>query len=53
MSLSTAILINGVLDLGVLLAVAAIMRAPFTLDRPQSEAAVYSFASDLPADLAA
>ena len=53
MSLSTAILINGVLDLGVLLAVAAIMRAPFKLDRPQSEAAVYSFASDLPEDLAA
>jgi hypothetical protein len=53
MSLNTAILINGILDLGVVLAVAAAMRAPHTLDRPQSEAAVYSFASDLPEDLSA
>ena len=53
MSLKTAILINGVLDLGVVLAVAAIMRAPFTLERPRDEAAIYSFATDLPEDLAA
>lgn len=53
MSLKTAILINGILDLGVVVAVAATMRAPFTFDRPNDEAAVYSFATDLPEDLAA
>ena len=53
MSLSTAILINGILDLGVILAVAAIMLVPFTLDRRKDEAAVYAFAAPLPHDLAA
>jgi hypothetical protein len=53
MTLHTAILINGILDLGIVLAVAATMLFPFTLDRPKSEAAIYSFASDLPEDLAA
>jgi hypothetical protein len=53
MSLTTAILVNGLLDLGIVLAVAATMLFPFTLDRPKSDAAIYSFASDLPEDLAA
>ena len=53
MSLSTAILMNGVLDLGIVLAVAAVMLFPFTLDRSRREAAVYSFATDLPEELAA
>jgi hypothetical protein len=53
MSLSTAILINGILDLGVILAVAAIMLVPFTLDRRKDEAAVYAFAAPLPEELAA
>ena len=53
MSLSTAILINGILDLGVVLAVAAIMLVPFTLDRRQDEAAIFSFAAPLSEDLAA
>jgi hypothetical protein len=53
MSLSTAILVNGILDVAVVLAVAAIMLAPFSLDRSKDEARVYSFATDLPEDLAA
>jgi hypothetical protein len=53
MSLNDAILINGILDLGVVLAVAATMRFPFTLGRAKDEAAIYSFAADLPEDLAA
>jgi hypothetical protein len=53
MSLNNAILINGILDLGVVLAVAATMLIPFTLDRRKDEAAVYAFASPLPDDLAA
>jgi hypothetical protein len=53
MSINTAILINGILDLGVVLAVAATMLVPFTLGRRKDEAAVYSFASPLPEDLAA
>jgi hypothetical protein len=53
MSLSTAILMNGVLDLGIVLAVAAVMLFPFTLDRSKREAAIYSFATDLPEELAA
>ncbi len=53
MSLSTAILINGILDLGVVLAVAAAMLLPFTLDRRKHDAAVYAFAAPLPEELAA
>jgi hypothetical protein len=53
MSLSTAILLNGILDLGVVLAVAAIMRVPFTLDRHPEGAALYAFAAPLPEELAA
>lgn len=56
MSINTAILINGILDLGVVLAVAATMFIPFALDRRKTrkdDAAVYAFASPLPDDLAA
>jgi hypothetical protein len=53
MSLNTAIFLNGVLDLGIVLAVAAIMRVPFTLDRRKDEAAIYSIAAPLGEDLAA
>jgi hypothetical protein len=53
MSLNTAILLNGILDLGVVLAVAAAMFPPFTLDRRQDEATVYAFAAPLPEELAA
>jgi hypothetical protein len=53
MTLHTAILINGILDLGIVLAVAAVMLFPFSLDRRKDEAAVYAFAAPLPEDLAA
>jgi hypothetical protein len=53
MTLHTAILVNGILDLGIVLAVAAIMLIPFTLDRRKDDAAVYAFAAPLPEDLAA
>ena len=53
MSLNTAILVNGILDLGIVLAVAVTMLFPFTLDRAKDEAAIYSFAADLPEELAA
>ena len=53
MSINTAILVNGILDLGVILAVAATMLVPFTLDRRKDEAALYAFATPLPDDLAA
>jgi hypothetical protein len=53
MSLNTAIFLNGLLDLGIVLAVAAIMLVPFTLDRGEDEAAIYSFAAPLSEDLAA
>jgi len=52
MSINTAILLNGILDLGVILAVAATMLT-FTLDRRKDEATVHAFAAPLPADLAA
>jgi hypothetical protein len=52
-TLHTAILINAILDLGIVLAVAATMLFPFTLDRSKDDAAIYSFAADLPEDLAA
>jgi hypothetical protein len=53
MSINTAILVNGILDLGIVLAVAATMLVPFTLDRRKDAAAVYAFATPLPDDLAA
>jgi hypothetical protein len=53
MTLHTAILINGILDLGIVLAVAAVMLFPFSLDRRKDEGAVYAFAAPLPEDLAA
>lgn len=58
MSLNTAILLNAILDLGVVSAVAASMWLPFTLDRPtkkrlSKEATLYSFAAPLSEDLAA
>jgi hypothetical protein len=53
MTLHTAMLLNAVLDLAVVLAVAATMLVPFTLDRSKQEAALYDFAAPLPLDLAA
>ena len=53
MSLNTAIFLNSILDLGVVLAVAAIMLVPATFDRRKDEAATFSFAAPLPEDLAA
>ena len=53
MSIHTAILVNALLDLGIVLALAATMLTPFTLDRRKQDAAVYAFASPLPEDLAA
>jgi hypothetical protein len=53
MSLQTVIALNAILDLGVILAVAATMLIPFTLDRRRDEATVYAFAASLSEDLAA
>jgi hypothetical protein len=53
MSVTTAILINGILDFGVVLAVAAVMLVPFRLDRRKDEARIYAFAAPLPEDIAA
>jgi hypothetical protein len=53
MSTNTVILLNGILDLGVVLAVAATMLIPFLLDRRKHESAVYAFAAPLREDLAA
>lgn len=53
MTLHTVILINALLDLGVVLAVAATTLFPFTLDRRRHEAAVYAFAAPLPDEIAA
>ena len=53
MSINTAIILNGILDLGVVLAVAATMLVPFTLDRGKHDAAVHAFATPLPDYLAA
>lgn len=53
MSINTAILLNGIVDLGVVLALAATMLVPFTFDRRKDDAAVYGFAAPLPEDLAA
>jgi hypothetical protein len=53
MSLTTAILINSILDLAVVLAVAAIMFLPHTLDRRKRQASIYEFTAPLPEDIAA
>ena len=53
MSVTTAILINGILDLGVVLAVAAVMLVPFRLDRRKDVATIYAFGAPLPEDIAA
>jgi len=53
MTLQTAILINGILDLGIVLAVAATMLLPFMLDRRKHDASVYAFAAPLPEEIAA
>jgi len=51
--MNTVILLNAILDLAIVLAVAATMLVPFTLDRRKDDAAVYAFASPLPDELAA
>jgi hypothetical protein len=53
MSINTAILVNGILDLAIVHAVAATMLVPFRLDRRRDEAALYAFATPLPDHLAA
>lgn len=53
MSLNTAIFLNGILDLGIVLAVLGVTRATHTMDRPKDEATIYAFAAPLPVDLAA
>jgi hypothetical protein len=53
MTLHTAILINSVFDLGIVLAVAAVMYVPSMLDSRKHEAALYAFAAPLSEDLAA
>ena len=53
MSLNNAIFLNGILDLGVVLAILGVTRATHTFDRPKDEATVYAFAAPLPEDLAA
>jgi hypothetical protein len=53
MSINNAILLNAILDLGIVLAVAAVMLVPFTLDRRKEDLAIYAFATPLPDDLAA
>jgi hypothetical protein len=53
MSLNNAIAVNAILDLGIVLGLAAVMAVPFTLDRPRDEASLYSFAAPLPDELAA
>ena len=45
MAINTAILVNGILDLGIVFAVAATTLVPFTLDRRRDEAALYAFAT--------
>jgi hypothetical protein len=53
MSLNTAMIVNAILDLGVMFALGAIMLVPFTLDRREDDANVSAHASPLPEDLAA
>ncbi|HEY7420782.1 MAG TPA: hypothetical protein VH541_02135 [Gaiellaceae bacterium] len=53
MSIHTAILINGILDLTIVLALAATTLVPFTLDRRKDGPELYAFAAPLREDLAA
>ena len=53
MTLGIAVALVAALDLGVILAVAAIMLVPFALDRPKQEVAVLALADPLPLELAA
>jgi hypothetical protein len=53
MTLHTAIVLNAILDLGIVLALAAVMAVPFRLDRRRDEASLHSFAAPLPEELAA
>jgi hypothetical protein len=53
MSLTHTIFLNAILDLGIILGLAAMMAVPFTLDRRRDEASVYAFAAPLPDELAA
>ena len=53
MSLQTVIVLNAILDLGIVRALAATVLIPFTLDPRKDEATVHTFAAPLPADLAA
>jgi hypothetical protein len=53
MSLDTAIILNAVRSLGVVLALAVIMRLPFTFDRREREASTSALASPPAEDLAA
>jgi hypothetical protein len=53
MSLDTVIILNTILDLGVVLAAGAIMLVPFTLDRSEDDTNTSLLAAPLPEDLAA
>jgi hypothetical protein len=53
MSINNVILLNALLDLGIVLALAATMLVPFTLDRRKHEPALYTFAAPLREELAA
>ncbi len=53
MSINNVILLNAILDLGIVLAVAATMLVPFTLGRRKDGAALYEFAAPVPVELAA
>jgi hypothetical protein len=53
MTLQTVILVNAILDLGIVLALAAVMAVPCTLDRRRDVASIHAFAAPLRDDLAA
>lgn len=53
MTLHTAILLNALLDLAIVLALAATMLVPFRLDRRRDGADIYAFAAPLSDALAA
>jgi hypothetical protein len=53
MTFTSVVILDALLDFGIVAAVAAIMYLPFTLDRVETEASVYDFAAPLPERLAA
>jgi hypothetical protein len=53
MSLATTAILIAVLDLAVIVAVAAVMYLPFTLDRRSEPASVHILEAPAPLDLAA